>query len=169
MAVHIIAFLFIALKGINGDHKTAYIEYYSPIAVAEMNRTGIPASIKLAQGMHESGAGTSKLSTSSNNHFGIKCKTHWLGETYFHKDDDYDKSGTLVESCFRAYKSPVDSYIDHSNFIINSIHYSRLIEICGKDYKQWAYGLQNMGYATDPKYADKLIKIIESHQLYRFD
>ena len=169
MTVMTLAIFLIVFSGISDDHKTAYIEKYSAIAIAEMNRTGIPASIKLAQGIHESNAGNSSLSLNSNNHFGIKCKSHWLGETYYHKDDDYDKKGTLVNSCFRAYSSPVDSYIDHSNFIINSIHYSRLVDICGKDYRQWAYGLQNLGYATDPKYAEKLIRIIESQKLYRFD
>ena len=151
------------------DYKMDYIKKYSPVAIAEMNRTGIPASIKLAQALHESNAGSSNLSKNSNNHFGIKCKSYWKGNTYFHKDDDYSLEGDLIDSCFRAYDTPVDSYVDHSNFIVNSINYSGLIESCRGDYVAWAQGLRRSGYATDPDYAEKLIKIIEEHELYLYD
>lgn len=93
-----------------------YIEKYKELAVVEMYRTGIPASITLAQGLHESNYGTSKLALEANNHFGIKCKSYWTGKTYYYKDDDYNKNGQLTESCFRAYNSDLDSYIDRSNF-----------------------------------------------------
>lgn len=151
------------------DIKNDYIKKYSPVAIAEMNRTGIPASIKLAQALHESNAGASNLSMESNNHFGIKCKSYWQGNTYYSKDDDYNSAGDLINSCFRAYDTPIDSFVDHSNFIVNSINYRHLVQSCGSDYIAWAKGLQVSGYATDPNYADKLISIVENYHLYLFD
>ncbi len=165
----IILFVLSLLFSTTDDIKMDYIKKYSPVAIAEMNRTGIPASIKLAQALHESNAGASHLSLESNNHFGIKCKSYWQGSTYYHKDDDYNSDGSLINSCFRAYDTPVDSYVDHSNFIVNSINYGGLVKSCGNDYVAWARGLQRSGYATDPAYAEKLIKIVENYQLYQYD
>ncbi len=146
-----------------------YINQYKELAIAEMHRTGIPASITLAQGMHESNYGGSSLATQAHNHFGIKCKSYWRGQTYYHKDDDYDKKGKLLESCFRAYNDAVESYIDHSNFLKFSANYTWMFKLDKTNYKAWAFGLKNSGYATDPKYAEKLIKIISTYQLHKFD
>lgn len=146
-----------------------YINEFKELAIAEMHRSGIPASITLAQGMHESNYGSSSLATLANNHFGIKCKSYWKGQTYYHKDDDYDKKGRLLESCFRAYNDAIESYIDHSNFLKYSSNYSNLFSMNHTNYAGWAYGLKQSGYATDPKYAEKLIRIIETYQLNQFD
>ncbi len=147
----------------------SYIDKYGELAVAEMYRTGIPASITLAQGMHESSYGSSRLSTEANNHFGIKCKSYWEGPTFYHKDDDYDTKGRLLESCFRAYNDDIESYIDHSHFLQNSSNYKNLFDFSHLDYLSWAHGLQKSGYATDKQYAIKLIKKIEDFKLYEFD
>ena len=165
----IVVLLWIIIAGDHQDPRSAYIEHFKPLAITEMNRTGIPASIKLAQAIHESNAGQSKLSTRSNNHFGIKCKSYWQGATYYHIDDDYDDRGVLIKSCFRSYDAPIDSYIDHSNFITESTQYGHLVQTCGKDYKKWAHSLQILGYASDAHYADKLINIVESYQLDLLD
>lgn len=146
-----------------------YIDMYKDLAVAEMYRSGIPASIIMAQAMHESQCGKSMLAVNSNNHFGIKCKSYWRGDSYYHKDDDYDKKGNLTNSCFRAYNTIVDSYVDHSNFLKYSSNYASLFQLDRTDYKAWAEGLQNSGYATDPNYAKKLIKKVESYNLNHFD
>jgi len=151
------------------DVTTNYVSAYKDIAIAEMHRKNIPASIKLAQAIHESQNGESKLARSSNNHFGIKCKTYWKGNTYFHKDDDLDMNGKLVPSCFRAYERVLESYVDHSNFLTRSSHYASLFLLSRYDYKGWAYGLQKCGYATDPEYAKKLIRIIEKEGLIEYD
>lgn len=146
-----------------------YIGQYKDLAIVEMYRTGIPASITLAQGLQESYYGTSELAIQANNHFGIKCKSYWTGKTYYYKDDDKDRKGQLVESCFRAYDSDIDSYIDRSNFLMQTERYKPLFSLDRTDYTQWAYGLKNCGYASDPEYASKLIDKIEKYQLYRFD
>lgn len=146
-----------------------YVEYYKELAIVEMYRTGIPASITIAQGLHESNYGTSPLAQQANNHFGIKCKSYWIGKTYFHKDDDFDKKGNLLESCFRAYDTDIDSYIDRSNFLKESSRYSVLFSYSKTDYVSWAHGLQKCGYATDTEYANKLIKKIEKYELYKLD
>lgn len=146
-----------------------YIESYKDLAIVEMHRKGIPASIKLAQAILESGSGTSSFATNSNNHFGIKCKSTWIGEKYYHKDDDRDTHGQLVPSCFRSYDRVVDSYVDHSNFLAERSYYAKLWSIPRTDYKAWAHGLKSCGYATDPLYAEKLIKIIEREHLYHYD
>ncbi len=145
-----------------------YVDRYKDLAIAEMYRTGIPASITLAQGLHESNHGKSKLATEANNHFGIKCKSYWVGETYYHKDDDY-KNGKLINSCFRSYRSALESYVDHSNFLVMTKHYQTLFNLDKTDYKSWAHGLKKCGYATDPKYADKLIRKIEKYYLAQYD
>ncbi|MEZ4907322.1 MAG: glucosaminidase domain-containing protein [Saprospiraceae bacterium] len=149
--------------------KLEYIESYKDIAIAEMYRTGIPASIILAQGIHESQAGRSELAKNANNHFGIKCKSYWKGDTYYYKDDDVDKNNKIIESCFRNYDSALESYIDHSNFLKQSSNYTQLFQYSNTDFANWAWGLQTSGYATDKKYAIKLIKIIEEFKLYQYD
>jgi len=146
-----------------------YIEQYKDLAVVEMYRTGIPASITLAQGLHESNYGLSKLALEANNHFGIKCKSYWTGKTYYHKDDDFNKSGQLIESCFRAYRNTVDSYVDRSNFLMNSERYVSLFKYDKTQYINWAYGLKACGYATDENYAKKLLDKIEKYELYKYD
>ncbi len=146
-----------------------YIESYKDLAIVEMYRSGIPASITLAQGLHESNYGTSKLATEANNHFGIKCKSYWTGKTYYHKDDDLNKKGELMESCFRAYDSDIDSYIDRSNFLMQTERYAPLFSYSHTDYIGWAYGLKLCGYATDDNYSQKLLDKIEKYNLQEFD
>ncbi len=145
-----------------------YVTTYAPLAVAEMQNARIPASITLAQGLLESGAGTSELARESNNHFGIKCSNGWTGATHHREDDDYH-GGRLVESCFRAYDHPAESYADHSAFLVGSSRYARLFELDITDYRGWARGLKSAGYATSSSYAHKLIEIIETYELYRYD
>jgi len=147
----------------------SYIENYKDLAIIEMYRTGIPASITLAQGMHESGLGKSDLAIYANNHFGIKCKSYWQGKTYAHKDDDLDENGVLIKSCFRAYESTADSYIDHSNFLTTTEHYKPCFIYSKTDYKAWAITLKRCGYATDPAYSKKLIDKIEKYGLHTYD
>jgi flagellum-specific peptidoglycan hydrolase FlgJ len=146
-----------------------YIDQYKELAVVEMYRSGIPASIKLAQGLLESDSGKSELAVNAKNHFGIKCKSYWTGASYYHKDDDRDHSGKIVDSCFRAYNDVVDSYVDHSNFLMFSGNYNTLFDYQKTDYQSWARGLKYCGYATDPSYAEKLIKKIEEHNLAQYD
>jgi flagellum-specific peptidoglycan hydrolase FlgJ len=146
-----------------------YIEMYKDLAVIEMHRSGIPASITLAQGLHESDYGKSKLATIANNHFGIKCKSYWNGKTYFYKDDDFDKNGNLIPSCFRQYDMVLLSYVDHTNFLLEGKHYQSLFDYDHTDYESWAHGLKRCGYATDPDYAAKLIKKVEQYDLSRYD
>ncbi len=138
-----------------------YITTYSNIAMRQMRRYRIPASITLAQGLLESGAGQQTLARSGNNHFGIKCAGGWTGgRTY--KDDD------VKNECFRTYRSAEESYEDHSKFLLRD-RYSSLFRLAITDYKGWAQGLKRCGYATDPAYASKLIRIIESYDLTRYD
>ncbi len=139
-----------------------YIAQYSDIAVQEMLRSGIPASITLAQGILESGSGLSPLAAQGNNHFGIKCHKDWTGRT-MHKDDD------AKNECFRVYDSPDQSFRDHSDFLRYRDRYKFLFDLDRTDYRAWAYGLKQAGYATDPKYPAKLIKYIEDYNLSRFD
>lgn len=147
---------------------TNYIETYQKIAVREMHRSGIPASITLAQGILESSWGNGSLALKANNHFGIKCKSIWEGPTFFIKDDDY-KRGKLVKSCFRSYDNAEDSYVDHSEFLTNNPRYERLFSYDRTDYTKWAHGLKKCGYATDKKYAYKLINTIKKYQLHEYD
>ena len=139
----------------------AYIEQYSEIAMVEQARHKIPASITLAQALLESGAGKSQLAQESNNHFGIKCHSNWEGEKVYHDDDQKGE-------CFRKYDKVIESYEDHSAFLKRD-RYQTLFTYKITDYKSWAYGLKAAGYATDPKYPSKLIKIIEDYELNRFD
>ncbi len=138
-----------------------YIKTYSSLAVAQQKKYRIPASITLAQGLLESGAGQSDLARRSNNHFGIKCHSDWSGGRVYHDDD-------LRGECFRKYKRVEESYEDHSKFLKRS-RYESLFRLKITDYKGWARGLQKCGYATDRAYANKLIKIIEDYELYRYD
>ena len=139
-----------------------YIQKYYPLAISEMERSGIPASIILAQGCWESQNGNSILATEGNNHFGIKCKRDWTGRRIYHDDDER-------QECFRRYASVEESYVDHSNFLMNSSRYSFLFQLDPKDYVGWANGLKQAGYATDPTYPHRLIKIIEDYKLYLYD
>ena len=139
-----------------------YVEKYAPIAVDEMFRSRIPASITLAQGLLESGNGNSRLALVANNHFGIKCKADWKGET-LNEDDD------APQECFRKYPTPLDSYRDHSEFLMKGQRYAFLFDLEPNDYKSWAMGLRKAGYATNPKYGEILIATIEKNNLQRFD
>lgn len=135
-----------------------YINTYKFMAIREMQRTGVPASIKLAQGILETQAGGSDLVKRSNNHFGIKCKTGWSGEKVYHDDDERGE-------CFRAYATAEDSYRDHSDFLKRSQRYAFLFQLDPTDYRDWAKGLKKAGYATNPKYTQQLIKYIEDYDL----
>jgi len=142
--------------------REAYIKKYKATAVKKMKKHGIPASITLAQGILESGAGKSSLATKANNHFGIKCHKGWAGKTYTMDDDKKNE-------CFRKYKSADQSFEDHSQFLTTRDRYAFLFEYKITDYKKWAHGLKKAGYATNPKYAQLLIKVIEENKLDRFD
>ena len=151
------------------EHVTKYLKRYQQIAKDEMNRAGVPASIKMAQGMLESNYGRSTLATKAGNHFGMKCGSSWKGGTHYIEDDDYDASGKLIKSCFRKYRRPEDSYYAHSEFL-KAPRYSYLFNyVDPTDYKGWAKGLKRLGYATSPTYAEKLISIIEKYELYKLD
>ena len=139
----------------------AYINNYKQLAIDEMQRTGVPASIKLAQGIHETYAGKSELVLKSRNHFGIKCKSTWTGGKVYHDDDARGE-------CFRSYGSPADSYLDHSNFLRGSERYSSLFRLDPTDYKGWAFGLKKAGYATNNKYSQIIIKLIEDYNLQQY-
>lgn len=138
-----------------------YFDLYDDVAIEQMEKYGIPASITLAQGVLESGAGKSELATKGNNHFGIKCNG-WTGRKTYHDDDEKGE-------CFRAYNNAYESYVDHSVFLKSSARYSRLFELKRTDYKGWAKGLKACGYATSPTYAHKLIEIIELYGLHKYD
>lgn len=153
----------------NEEEAMQYIDYHKEIAVVEMYRSGVPASITIAQALLESNFGKSELAVNANNHFGIKCKSYWTGTTYYHEDDDLDEEGRLIESCFRAYQTVFDSYVDHSNFLTMTPHYMHLFDLPRTDYIGWARGLKRAGYATDPNYAEKLIRFIERYNLDRLD
>ncbi|MEM9849596.1 MAG: glucosaminidase domain-containing protein, partial [Bacteroidota bacterium] len=145
-----------------------YIEKYRDLAQSEMQRTGIPASIKLAQGILESDFGRSRLAQKANNHFGIKCGRDWVGKTFYQEDDDYDRRGKLQKSCFRKYDKVRDSWIAHSEFL-KKPRYQHLYYLRPNDYKAWARGLRQAGYATSPSYARDLIAVVERYELFRYD
>lgn len=136
----------------------SYIEAYAALAIKEMVRTGVPASIKIAQGILETDAGRSDLVQRSNNHFGIKCKSSWTGEKVYHNDDEEGE-------CFRKYSSANDSYHDHSDYLKSQPRYSFLFNYEVNDYNSWAWGLKKAGYATNPIYAQTIIKYIEKYNL----
>ncbi|MCO6477522.1 MAG: LysM peptidoglycan-binding domain-containing protein [Phaeodactylibacter sp.] len=154
------------------DGRLRYVDRFKEVAIREMERAGIPASIKLAQAILESNAGQSDLARRANNHFGIKCGGDWDGKTFYKKDDDYDEEGRLIESCFRSYRNPEASFIAHSEFLRDpnkQFRYGFLFRLDPTDYKAWAEGLRRAGYATSANYSRKLIDIIERYQLFRYD
>lgn len=150
----------------SGQRKIAsyeqYIDQYNHLAAEQEKKYNIPACIKLAQAIIESGAGRGKLAIEANNHFGIKCHRDWKGKKTYHDDD-------LRNECFRKYRSVTDSYEDHSRFLSEGSRYAKLFTLNKKDYRGWAKGLQQCGYATDRAYANKLIKLIEDYELYLYD
>ncbi|MDP4129427.1 MAG: glucosaminidase domain-containing protein [Bacteroidota bacterium] len=149
------------LRAQNNDQILNYISNYKSLAISEMQRSGIPASIILAQGIHETEAGTSELVLHSNNHFGIKCKSTWTGQTVFHDDDARGE-------CFRSYATAEESYRDHSDFLTGSPRYASLFKLNPEDYESWAYGLKKAGYATNTRYPQILIKLIQDYDLERY-
>ena len=165
--------LILAYNGLaQNQHYLDYIDKFKDIAIVEMERTGIPASIKLAQGILESNAGRSDLARRANNHFGVKCGNNWTGKTMWKKDDDYDEKGRLRQSCFRSYRDAESSYRAHSEFLIDPAkqwRYGFLFQLDPTDYRRWAHGLKRAGYATSASYGTKLINLIESYDLYRYD
>jgi hypothetical protein len=160
----ICALLFSAVYAHVDDKMTTaqYIETYASIAVREMDAYQIPASIKMAQGILESSSGNSPLAKEAKNHFGIKCKKDWTGETYIQDDDEKNE-------CFRKYETVLASYEDHSQFLKKGQRYASLFTLERNDYKGWAHGLKAAGYATNPQYAPLLIKTIEENRLYELD
>lgn len=162
--IAVLAHISWAIAGPNIRWNQAYQNYfnkYKNIAIREMQRYGIPASITLAQGVLESGAGNSRLATVANNHFGIKCHD-WTGPSISHDDDEQGE-------CFRVYGSAIESFEDHSKFLRGRRRYSSLFQLARTDYRGWAYGLKRAGYATNPAYANSLIDIIELYRLYEYD
>ncbi|HXB08165.1 MAG TPA: glucosaminidase domain-containing protein [Puia sp.] len=147
-----------AQMSVNG---VVYVNTYKGLAMAEEQRSGIPAAIILAQGLHESEAGTSELVRQSNNHFGIKCKDDWKGQVVYHDDD-------ARQECFRSYPTAADSYRDHSEFLLRSSRYSFLFQLKPTDYEGWAYGLRKAGYATNIRYSLILIKLIRDYNLQQY-
>lgn len=145
----------------NEDKAQAYILKYKDIAVQEQIRTGIPAAIKLAQGLFESASGKSELAQNANNHFGIKCKATWTGSTYTYSDDRKDE-------CFRKYENDIASFQDHSDFLAKNPRYATLFTYTVDDYENWAHGLKRAGYATNPLYAKKIIELIERYELNQY-
>lgn len=162
---YILLFLLISLNSFSQRSKkiapTEYISTYKDIAIEEMHRSGIPASITLSQGMLESENGNSSLATEGNNHFGIKCHD-WTGKKVYHDDD-------AKNECFRKYGSAQESFIDHTEFLRGKSRYSFLFDYSSTDYKKWAHGLKKAGYATNPSYPQLLIKLIEDYKLYVYD
>lgn len=144
------------------DREVEYIRKYAKLAVSEMHTYKIPASITLAQGILETGGGQSRLAEKANNHFGIKCKKEWTGETITHDDD-------AIGECFRKYNSVEESYRDHSKFLAERPYYKNLFKLDLYDYKAWSHGLKKAGYATNPRYGYILISKIKKHKLYEFD
>jgi hypothetical protein len=144
------------------NNAESYIESFKDLAISEMHRTGVPASITLAQGIIESDMGRSRLAIEANNHFGIKCHDDWRGPVVRHSDDRRNE-------CFRKYRKPEESYRDHSDFLRSEPRYKSLFSLDGSDYKGWARGLKRAGYATNPEYANLLIRKIEEYNLNKFD
>lgn len=153
--------LAVSLQAQKSENVINYINTYKNLAITEMQRSGIPASIILAQGIHETEAGTSDLVQRSNNHFGIKCKDDWKGGTVFHDDDSKGE-------CFRSYVNSTDSYRDHSEFLLRSTRYAFLFKLNPEDFEGWAYGLRKAGYATNIKYSQILIKLIRDYNLQQY-
>lgn len=159
----LLSFTFLTTMSAYGkSDQEKYISQYAELAVKEMYRSGVPASITLAQGLLESGNGKSTLAVKGNNHFGIKCHKGWTGKSMRHDDDKKNE-------CFRVYDSPEESFRDHSDFLRYRDRYSFLFDFRITDYKSWAHGLKKAGYATDPSYPQKLIRIIEEYDLHKYD
>lgn len=168
----LLSLLFISCFAQDASVIQDFVDRYREIAIEEMHRTGIPASIKLAQAILESDAGQSDLAINSHNHFGLKCGVEWDGPTYYKKDDDRDRKGRLIPSCFRAFNTSEESFIAHSEFLLDprkAYRYSFLFDLDPLDYKSWAWGLKQSGYATNPRYAILLISLIERYELYSYD
>ena len=161
-AIALILGIAVSAQRDSGSPQERYIARYASIAVNEMYRTGVPASITLAQGIIESASGQSRLAVDGNNHFGIKCHNSWRGRTMLADDDRKDE-------CFRVYDSAEESFRDHSDFLRYRDRYKFLFDFKTTDYESWAYGLKQAGYATDPSYASKLIQCVEDYDLGRFD
>lgn len=164
MENRIVLFLLLFSFQLNAQNITRneYITKYKDEAIYQMTKYKIPASITLAQGILESGDGNSELAKKSNNHFGIKCHSNWEGDRVYHNDDKKNE-------CFRKYKNPIESYKDHSEFLTTRGRYSFLFRLPIKDYVGWSEGLSKAGYATDPKYPEKLINVIERYNLWKYD
>lgn len=163
--VSLFCFVLISVNAFSVKQSAAYNEYiklYKDIAIREMEEYRIPASITLAQGLLESAAGKSKITVEANNHFGIKCQKNWTGETITHDDD-------AKGECFRKYDTALESYEDHSKFLVAGQRYAFLFDLASNDYQGWAKGLKKAGYATLPTYAEKLIDIIDSYNLSQYD
>ena len=162
--IYIILFLLLSIPAMAQSRmsRTDYVDKFKKWAIREMEASGIPASITIAQGILESDCGNSELATEANNHFGIKCHSDWTGETMHHDDDKDDE-------CFRKYDNAEDSFRDHTQFLVTKSRYKGLFELSSTDYKAWATGLKAAGYATDPSYASNLIVIIEDLKLYELD
>ena len=161
--VRILSLILLSALFVSADTpQEAYVKKWSKVAVTEMYRSGVPASITLAQGLLESRYGLSPLASKGNNHFGIKCHKDWKGKTMAYDDDEKGE-------CFRVYDSAAESFRDHSDFLRYRDRYKFLFDLDTKDYKGWAYGLKKAGYATDPNYPTKLIKYIEDYKLYEYD
>jgi LysM repeat protein len=155
---------FFAVKGLQAQRNSDVVDYvntYKEIAIREEQRSGVPAAITLAQGIHESMAGKSDLVQKSNNHFGIKCQATWKGEKVYHDDDARGE-------CFRSYEKAEQSYIDHSDFLRNGSRYAFLFQLDPTNYSDWAYGLKKAGYATNPRYPQIIIKYIEDYNLQQY-
>lgn len=150
------------LPATTNEYVYSYIEKYKEVAMNNMKSYGIPASIILAQGILESGAGKGSLAINANNHFGIKCHNDWKGEAVYQDDD-------AAQECFRKYNDPAESYRDHAIFLTGRNRYANLFHLPKDDYESWAKGLKSAGYATDPGYPEKLIGYINRYELYRYD
>jgi LysM repeat protein len=165
MFKHLLCIFFVAASSVVVAQKITpeeYIATYKDAAIAEMQRSGVPASVTLAQGILETESGNSELVKKSNNHFGIKCKSTWTGESVRHTDD-------APNECFRKYASAAESYKDHSDYLKTSPRYAALFELPKGDYKGWAYGLKRAGYATNPRYPQIVISNIEKYNLQQYD
>ncbi|MEL7119970.1 MAG: glucosaminidase domain-containing protein [Bacteroidota bacterium] len=163
-----IALIFVHTINAQKEVHEAYIEKYKALAVKEMERSGVPASITIAQGILESDAGRSELAVHANNHFGIKVSGNWYGGFYQMEDDEYDENGKILPSYFRTYPNVAESFKDHSQFLKKD-RYSRLFKLRKTDYKGWAKGLQQAGYATNKSYSKILISLIERYDLNDYD
>jgi outer membrane protein OmpA-like peptidoglycan-associated protein len=153
----------------NPNARSEYIQKYKQTAIDEMERTGVLASVTMAQGILESYSGQSNLAINANNHFGVKCGGGWHGQTISILSDDHDRNGNSINSCYRKYPSAAQSFRDHSDVLCEPVRYGFLFQLETSDYRSWCNGIQNAGYATAKNYAQTLISIIQTHQLYEFD